>query len=238
MTFKMYDGTNNRILSIMEAFSFTPDFATYTPSNPDSLTIQSPSNSIVGMHKNGLSDLSFSNLNYRAKLNSVSLNWKVNDYSSASGFKIERSEQADTNKWNEIAYIDSKNYMNYSFIDNNITSHKYQYRLKAVDVEGNYKYSNKIDVITEIPSRYFLGQNYPNPFNPSTQINFQIEKKGLVTLKVYNILGQEVMQLINKQMDEGNYSISFNGNNLTSGIYFYRLNSGNYSAVKKMIVIK
>ena len=88
------------------------------------------------------------------------------------------------------------------------------------------------------PFKFNLSQNYPNPFNPSTVINFTIPQNGLVTLKVYNLLGQEVATLINKEMNAGSYDYSFNATNLGSGIYFYSLKAGNFTATKKMMLLK
>ena len=83
-----------------------------------------------------------------------------------------------------------------------------------------------------------LYQNYPNPFNPSTKISYSIPKLGFVTLKVYDILGREVGNLVNEEKNAGNYEVEFNGNNLSSGIYIYKLQVGNYHSVKKMLLIK
>ena len=91
---------------------------------------------------------------------------------------------------------------------------------------------------TNIPFKFELAQNYPNPFNPATTINYTIQKLGLVTLKVYDILGKEVATLVNETKDAGNYSINFNASKLSSGMYFYKLESGNFSNVKKMIILK
>jgi len=90
---------------------------------------------------------------------------------------------------------------------------------------------------TEVAT-YSLSQNYPNPFNPSTQINFSLASNGLVSLKIYNILGQEVATLINREMTSGVHSFNFDASKLTSGIYFYTLQSGNFTATKKMIFLK
>ena len=89
-----------------------------------------------------------------------------------------------------------------------------------------------------IPSEYTLSQNYPNPFNPSTNIKFSIPENGLVSLKVYNVLGEEVTELINKELTTGTYTVNFNASKLTSGIYFYTLSSGNFVQTKKMLLIK
>ena len=89
-----------------------------------------------------------------------------------------------------------------------------------------------------IPDRYSLSQNYPNPFNPTTKINFSIPKQGIVTLRVYDVLGKEVMTLVNEQKPAGNYSINFSAANLSSGAYFYRLESGEFKDIKRMIIVK
>ncbi|MFA7361824.1 MAG: T9SS type A sorting domain-containing protein [Candidatus Kapaibacterium sp.] len=91
---------------------------------------------------------------------------------------------------------------------------------------------------SEAPDKYYLKQNYPNPFNPSTKISFGIVKRGFVTLKVYNTLGREVAVLVNKNLSPGTYETSFRGDNLTSGIYFYKLVSNDFSETKRMMLVK
>ncbi|MCX7833928.1 MAG: T9SS type A sorting domain-containing protein [Ignavibacteria bacterium] len=93
-------------------------------------------------------------------------------------------------------------------------------------------------ISSNVPENYSLSQNYPNPFNPSTKINFAIPKAGLVTLKVYDILGKEVMTLVYQNMNAGTYTVEFNGANLTSGVYFYKLDVNGFSEVKKMMLVK
>ncbi len=88
------------------------------------------------------------------------------------------------------------------------------------------------------PNTYSLSQNYPNPFNPSTMINFSLAKSGYTTLKIYDVLGKEVKTLIEGYTPAGNHSVNFSALNLASGLYFYRLKSGNYTDVKKMILMK
>ncbi|MBS1517088.1 MAG: S8 family serine peptidase [Bacteroidetes bacterium] len=89
-----------------------------------------------------------------------------------------------------------------------------------------------------IPSIFSLSQNYPNPFNPSTKISFSIPKQGFVNMKVYDILGKEVMTLVNEIRQAGNYDVNFNGSSLASGVYFYRLESGNFVDIKRMVLVK
>ena len=88
------------------------------------------------------------------------------------------------------------------------------------------------------PVSYSLSQNYPNPFNPSTTIKFTIQKAGLVTLKIFNLLGQEVATLVNEQLKTGSYSYNFNASRLSSGVYFYSINAGNFISTKKMLLLK
>ncbi|MBK6771859.1 MAG: T9SS type A sorting domain-containing protein [Ignavibacteria bacterium] len=90
----------------------------------------------------------------------------------------------------------------------------------------------------EIPGNYKLYQNYPNPFNPSTKIKYDIKIDGLVTLKVYNILGMEVASLVNEVKQAGRYEAEFNGSNLGSGVYYYRLQAGDFSETKRMLLLK
>ncbi|MFZ1320793.1 MAG: T9SS type A sorting domain-containing protein, partial [Ignavibacteria bacterium] len=92
--------------------------------------------------------------------------------------------------------------------------------------------------VTSIANSFSLNQNYPNPFNPSTKIAYTIPTNGLVTLKIYNILGKEVQTLVNEIKTSGSYEVNFNGASLSSGVYFYRLESGNFIDTKKMFLLK
>lgn len=122
----------------------------------------------------------------------------------------------------------------------------YHYRVKYRD--HNTKWSDWSNTTTfnnvvsvddsELPLVYNLEQNYPNPFNPSTNINFTIKETGNVTLKVYDVLGNELTTLLDKEMKSGKYSISFNASKFTSGVYFYKIQTGNFSDVKKMLLVK
>ena len=100
------------------------------------------------------------------------------------------------------------------------------------------KFVSVSDRSPEAPTNFYLFQNYPNPFNPTTNIRFQIVESGFVSLKVYDILGREVATLVNEEKHAGNYEVEFNGNGLSSGIYFYKLQAGSYTSVKKMILMK
>jgi M6 family metalloprotease-like protein len=98
--------------------------------------------------------------------------------------------------------------------------------------------TSSVNEIEQIPGTFSLEQNYPNPFNPSTKIEFRIAELGLVTLKVYDVLGNELMTLVNEQKQAGNYEFEFNASSLSSGVYFYQLKSGNLTQTKKMVLLK
>ena len=127
---------------------------------------------------------------------------------------------------------------NYSFIDENVSTGDYKYRLKQIDYDGSFEYSDIVDVSISGPTEFSLSQNYPNPFNPSTTIEYSIPESGNVKLKVYNSLGEEVETLVNKFEEAGTYKINFDASSITSGIYFYKLDIGSHSQVKKMILLK
>ncbi len=98
--------------------------------------------------------------------------------------------------------------------------------------------SNITHKISEIPSAYRLSQNYPNPFNPTTSIKFSMPKSGMVTLKVYDMLGRQIAELVNGFKTEGTYIVDFDGSSLSSGMYFYKIEVNDFVAVKKMVLVK
>jgi len=96
----------------------------------------------------------------------------------------------------------------------------------------------EVENITSLPKEFSLKQNYPNPFNPSTNINYELPITGFVSLKIYDLTGKEIAILVNEQQSAGNYTVRFNGNNFASGIYFYRIEAGDFTQVRKMFLIK
>ena len=92
--------------------------------------------------------------------------------------------------------------------------------------------------VTGVATEYTLSQNYPNPFNPSTQIQFSIARAGLVTLKVYDLLGKEVATLIHQELTPSTYSVTWNASNVASGAYFYRIESGSFVQTRKLLLMK
>jgi len=128
----------------------------------------------------------------------------------------------------------------YNFIDNNLAAKIYSYRLKQINIDGSFKYSSTVNIDFGSPGKYQLEQNYPNPFNPSTSISYQISSNSFVTLKVFDVIGNQVAELVNGYQDAGSYNIQFSTNSfkLTSGTYFYELRAGDFVSVKKMLLLK
>ncbi len=174
----------------------------------------------------------------------VELEWTTATEVNTAVFEIERAEHLENENtaWQVIAKIEAAGNSNaprkYKYKDNLSHSGKYKYRLKIIDLDGSYKYGEIVEVTAEIPLEYELSQNYPNPFNPTTTINFSIKTEDNVKLTVYNVLGEKITDLVNKKMKAGRYKIEFNASNLASGVYFYRLRSGKFVSVKKMLLLK
>ena len=170
----------------------------------------------------------------------VLLRWSTATEVNNKGFQVER--KSSTEDWSRIAFVDGKgtttNPQIYSYADNSAKSGSYSYRLKQVDFDGSYKYSNVAEVSFAGVTKFELAQNYPNPFNPSTTISFSIPEASNVSLKIFNTLGQEVKTLVSGFKEAGSYKVNFDAKNLTSGLYFYRIEAGTFSQVMKMMLLK
>jgi len=183
-----------------------------------------------------------------ALTNSVAivLNWQTATEVNNYGFEVERKilkqVQNDGESWEKIGFVNghgnSNSPQDYTFTDINPLPGTMQYRLKQEDTDGGYKYSNIVIVESETPKEFKLAQNYPNPFNPTTEISYSLPKESDITLKVYNALGKEVVTLVNKRQEAGKYNVTFNAENLSSGIYFYLIRTAENASVKKMILLR
>ncbi|MCZ7613074.1 MAG: T9SS type A sorting domain-containing protein [Ignavibacteriaceae bacterium] len=177
----------------------------------------------------------------------MELTWSTATETNNSGFEILCSTENED--WNKMGFVPGQGTttetQHYCFTDNDVKPGKYQYRLKQIDYDGTFEYSQIVEVVIPFVNEFSLSQNYPNPFNPSTKIKYEIPaslnpSKGgtLVQLIVYDILGREIAVLVNEEKHPGNYEIEFDGSNLSSGIYLYRLTAGGFSATKKLVLLK
>jgi hypothetical protein len=170
----------------------------------------------------------------------VQLNWSTATETNNRGFEVQR--KSGESDFVTIGFVQGQGTttqaQNYSFVDNNVQTGTYTYRLKQMDLDGRYNFSNVVEV-TMNPTEFSLEQNYPNPFNPSTTINFTLGKESNVNLKVFNLLGQEVASLVsNEFMQAGKYSYKFDARSFASGTYIYRLEAGDFVQTMKMTLTK
>ena len=170
----------------------------------------------------------------------VNLSWSTATETNNQGFEIQRS--SGDNDFESVGYVPgfgtTTETQSYSFTDSKVEEGNYSYRLKQIDFNGTFDYSDEVTIDVSVPLEFALEQNYPNPFNPSTVIKYSIPEDGFVTVDVYNLLGENVASLVNVIQKAGRYEINFNASNLASGFYVYTLKSGNFNSVKKMLLMK
>jgi len=201
-----------------------------------------------GVSSSGVLPVKLISFNAMIEKDKVELDWQTATEVKNFEFEVERQilkqVQNDSNDWEKIGFVaghgNSNSPKDYSFVDANPPSGKLQYRLKQIDTDGSFEYSQEVEVkVEDNPTEFVLEQNYPNPFNPSTTISFSIpmssfdyaqdDNSGVtlrqtqsdrhVTLKVYDIFGREGATLVNENKTGGKYEIKFDGSNLASGIY-------------------
>jgi hypothetical protein len=170
----------------------------------------------------------------------VELSWMTATETNNQGFEIQR--MSINGEFEQIGFLPgygtTTEPQSYSYIDSKLETGSYTYRLKQIDFDGSYEYSKEINAEVEIPLAYSLEQNYPNPFNPSTKISYSIPEDGYVKLSVYNLLGEEVATIVNAYQKADRYEVSFNASGLSSGVYVYKIESVNYSATRKLVLMK
>ena len=171
----------------------------------------------------------------------IELSWETATETNNYGFQIERNLD-DNSNWITIGFVrgsgNSNSPKSYSFTDAPSLIGTYKYRLKQIDLNGQFKYSNEIEVVYNNVFSFSLNQNYPNPFNPSTTISYQLSEAGLVSLKVYDVLGKEIVTLVNDLKQSGIHEVNFNASEYGSGIYMYRMTVNNFTQTRKMILMK
>jgi hypothetical protein len=184
--------------------------------------------------------------------NNVLLNWQTAREVNNRGFEIERRLRGSA--WNTIAVVKSNEIGtspgNYTYVDRNLSTGDYDYRLKILDLSGSFEYSGVVQAVVGLPETFALLQNFPNPFNPSTEIQYQLPVVGGIApvknrtiLKIYNLLGEEIRTLIDKEEAPGFYSTTWDGKDKSgrtapSGIYIYRLQFGPFVETRKMAFVQ
>jgi hypothetical protein len=168
------------------------------------------------------------------------LQWRSPLITNAKGFLVERSSSLDptTAAWEAVGSVSHNAYGEYGFSER-LTEGTYFYRISALDADGIGYESDAIRIeAVDLPNQYSLSQNYPNPFNPATSITYAIPEAQYVTLKVYDSYGREIKTLVDKEHTSGVYTVSFDASALTSGVYFYKMQAGDFTQVKRMTLTK
>jgi len=174
----------------------------------------------------------------------VTLNWTTASEINNLGFEVQRKTAEE---FSVVGFINGNGTTterhSYTFIDEDMEAGQYTYRLKQLDLDGTFEYSDIVEVEVTIPDVFALEQNYPNPFNPSTKINFSLAVDSKVSLKVFDVLGQEVVTLISSDLVAGTHNVDFSAASMNSGVYFYRIEATgidgtNFTSVKKMLLTK
>jgi hypothetical protein len=180
----------------------------------------------------------------------VRLDWitisEVNNY----GFEIQKSDTTQQH-YQSIPNVfipghgTTNEPQHYSWTDSTVTNGSWYYRLKQMDLDGTIHYCDGVRVNTltsvneqQIPTVFSLSQNYPNPFNPSSTIRYGLPHVSPVTLVVYNTLGQQVAHLVNEQQQAGYHDVVFRGDELASGVYFYRLSTTDFVQTRKLVLLR
>jgi len=168
------------------------------------------------------------------------LTWITASELNNKGFFIEKS--SNKINWETIGFVNghgtTTKTTSYTFTDYGIINEQVYYRLKQVDYNGDFYYSDVIEVIVSNPISFALSQNFPNPFNSTTTIRYQLPVDDFVNLILYDIIGNEVKTFIDENKKAGYYTISLNATDLSSGIYFYKLTAGENSSTRKFLLLK
>ncbi len=158
-------------------------------------------------------------------LNSVNLRWKTSEEINNSGFDVERSTSGtDYIKIGFVKGNGNSNGNNYIYVDKNLNTGEYYYRLKQIDYNGNYEYfilNSSVKISS--PKKFTLNQNYPNPANPTSKIDYEIPANSFVSIEVFDVSGRMVSRLLNESVNAGYHTIKFDGTRLSSGVYYYRI---------------
>ncbi|MBK8552309.1 MAG: T9SS type A sorting domain-containing protein [Ignavibacteria bacterium] len=231
-----FDGTNY----VTKIYRNDNTITNTTPSIPLNLTSGQPGNNSINLKWNKSTD---------AQTMQKGLTYNLSISTTPGGVEI-FSPMSDLNTgYRKISALGNTD-EDTSWTISNLPEGKYYWSVQAIDnsfAGSNFSPEQTFNITitsegnlssSEFPNEFELKQNYPNPFNPVTNLEFGISDLGFVSLKVYDLLGKEVATLVNEKLSPGNYKVEFDGSGLTSGVYFYRLNAGDFTDTKRMMLIK
>ncbi len=196
--------------------------------------------SVIALEADGEIPVELSTFRAKVSGNSIILYWETATETNNAGFEIER--RTEETGFEKIGFAEGAGTVtspgSYSFTDNWLTKGKFLYRLKQTDYDGTFSYSHEIEAEVAEELSYSLSQNYPNPFNPSTGIGYVLAEPGFVRLTVINAAGELVAEPVQEFQTAGAHKVTFDASALPSGIYLYRLKSGNFCMTRKMILVR
>jgi photosystem II stability/assembly factor-like uncharacterized protein len=176
----------------------------------------------------------------QAQYQAVILDWVTATELNNLGFEVQR--KVAEGDFATVGFVKGEgtttNQNEYSYVDKNLVDGKYFYRLKQLDFNGEYDYSKTLEVDVKLLDNFVLEQNYPNPFNPTTTIGYVLQEKTNTKLSLINVIGEEVAILVNEEQDKGYHKVDLNASNLPSGVYLYKLQAGNFTETKKLMLLK
>ncbi len=192
---------------------------------------------------NGINPVELISFTAEILANNVVLNWETATEVNNHGFEIQRSVvNSQKSEFKTIGFIkghgNSNSPNNYSFVDSDNLSGLVKYRLKQIDINGSFEYSDIVKISISTLTKIVFEQNYPNPFNPSTTFSFSIPTEEFVTLAIYNSLGEKVSEVINNRMNAGTHKSVWNARGVTTGVYFARLTVGAKTQMQKIALLK
>lgn len=240
-----FDRMSNIYIGNWTGIAWETYYAGYGYNGPGPYTVIASEQNLLGNYvigNPGALPVELVYFNTLVKQNDIILKWKTASEINNTGFEIYRKKTGQGD-WVKTGFIAGRGTSNteteYLFTDSKLETGQYNYRLKQIDVNGNYEFFNlNSPVSIDKPQKYELLQNYPNPFNPVTKIDYYISQKSFVEIIIYDMLGKEVASPVKEIKEAGYYTADFNGSFLASGIYFYRLKACNFTEIKKMILMK
>jgi photosystem II stability/assembly factor-like uncharacterized protein len=196
---------------------------------------------IIRCNSIGIIPVDLLSLKIQVSSNSAEIKWNTLTETNNWGFEIER--KFEDYGWSNRGFVkgngSTTQLQEYSFSEELYKSGKYSYRLKQIDLNGSYKYSETVDLnFILVPADHSLSQNYPNPFNPSTTIKYSLPAQGKVKIIIYNALGREITKIADEEKPAGEYEIKWNASSYPSGVYFLRMQAGEFSETRKLILMK
>jgi hypothetical protein len=243
-----YQGTYSGTINVLAGLSSSTQYQlhiyakSWGSNQGDSYLSNSSANYVATFTTDAAFPVELSSFTAITKGKGVELAWQTASETNNHGFEIEKKQSGSS--WTTLGFKQGQGttnaVSNYSYSDNSSVIGKVEYRLKQIDRDGQFTYSNVVEAVVGLsPSSVELSSNYPNPFNPSTSISFMLGTSGNASLKVYDVLGKEVAVIANGMFNAGEMNIfNFNASSLTSGVYYYRLTSGATVETRKMLLMK